>query len=139
MVTCSCHPSYVRRHKYQDHDPCWLGCKVRPYLKNNQHQRAGRVVQVAEHLSSKHTALSSALSATNKEGCFLLPMALCPASLTTCGLHLRHSFSSDYEFVEGSNLHSVLPALSQVRGQACGCCPGTGSAGPQGCSGFSGP
>jgi hypothetical protein len=33
---------------------------VRPYLKNTQHKkRAGRVVQVAECLPSKHEALSS--------------------------------------------------------------------------------
>jgi hypothetical protein len=32
---------------------------MRPYLKNNQHKRAGTVVQVIECLPSKHEALRS--------------------------------------------------------------------------------
>jgi hypothetical protein len=32
---------------------------VRPYLKNNQLKRAGRVAQAVEHLASKGKALSS--------------------------------------------------------------------------------
>jgi hypothetical protein len=45
MVTYTCHPNYVGKHKQKDGGPGWLEYKVRTYLKNKQQKKglgAGR-------------------------------------------------------------------------------------------------
>jgi hypothetical protein len=53
----TCHPSYSRKHKKEDHGPGRPGNKARPYLKNNQSKNGWQVAQV-QHLPSKRKALT---------------------------------------------------------------------------------
>jgi hypothetical protein len=44
MMAYTCHPNYSGKHKLEDQSPGQL----RPYVKNNQHKKAGRVAQVVD-------------------------------------------------------------------------------------------
>jgi hypothetical protein len=53
MVACACHPSYMGKHKEEDHCPGWPRHKASPYLNNSQCKK----VQMVE--PSKPKVLSS--------------------------------------------------------------------------------
>jgi hypothetical protein len=52
------------KYKQEDGGPGWLGINVRSYPKNNQSEKYWGVIQVVEHIPSKHKALSLNTSTT---------------------------------------------------------------------------
>jgi hypothetical protein len=57
VVVHTCHPSYSKKHKLEDHKPAWAK-KWDSVSKISRATRAGGVTQVVQHLLSKKEALS---------------------------------------------------------------------------------